>query len=75
MSRRRRLTRKSNLDYRKRVLTRSGKVAVGTAIALGLGAVVAGVAIYEFTKPKATTTTALPPSGPAQATVLGTAAS
>ena len=58
----------------KRLISRSGKVATTTVIVLGLGAVVAGVAIYEFTKPKATPTP-LPPSGPAQATVLGTAAS
>jgi hypothetical protein len=47
---------------------RAAKITAGTVIVLGLGAVVAGVAIYEFTKPKAATPTTgapgqLAPSG------------
>jgi hypothetical protein len=47
---------------------RAAKITAGTVIVLGLGAVVAGVAIYEFTKPKA----AAPTTGaPAQLTPTG----
>jgi hypothetical protein len=45
---------------------RAGAITAGTVIVLGLGAVVAGVAIYEFTKPKA-----LPPANPAPLTPTG----
>jgi hypothetical protein len=54
----------------KRRTKRAAKVTAGTVIVLGLGAVVAGVAIYEFTKPKVATTT--PTTGtPAQITPSG----
>jgi hypothetical protein len=60
----------------KRRTKRAAKITAGTVIVLGLGAVVAGVAIYEFTKPKAlppaagTTPAPLTPTGPGVQTVI-----
>lgn len=42
---------------RRKRAKRAAEVGVTTAIVLGLGAVVAGVAIYEWTKAPATPTT------------------
>ena len=52
---------------RRRRIKRAAEVGVTTAIVLGLGAVVAGVAIYEWTRPAPPTTGA-----PAQLTPTGT---
>ena len=52
---------------RRRRAKRAAEVGVTTAIVLGLGAVVAGVAIYEWTKAPPTV-----PGNPAQLTPTGT---
>ena len=66
----------------RKAAKRTAEIGAGTILVLGLGAVVAGVVLYQFSKPGTASTTpapgTLPPSGPATppaSTVLGPAAS